>query len=135
LEGEFAYDFEQVFTETFEGEQPGGVILFERAPVRMLHLFFGPKFHTPSGPFIGFFTIKGGLVHFRFDDPAVTAGNFFGTFTDLRADNTRGVLYPAAGLELYGGVFGLRFEIGDEIYFFDGANHNLRMTFGPSFRF
>jgi hypothetical protein len=30
---------------------------------------------------------------------------------------------------------GLRFELGDEIYFNNGAHNNLRITFGPILRF
>jgi hypothetical protein len=33
------------------------------------------------------------------------------------------------------GPLGLRLELGDEIYFNDGAHNNLRITFGPIFRF
>jgi hypothetical protein len=29
----------------------------------------------------------------------------------------------------------LRFDVGDQIYFLNGAQNNLRMTFGPHFRF
>jgi hypothetical protein len=30
---------------------------------------------------------------------------------------------------------GLRFEMGDEIYFNNGGHNNLRITFGPIIRF
>jgi hypothetical protein len=48
---------------------------------------------------------------------------------------TDAVLYPAGGIELFAGWLGLRFEVGDEIYFDHGGNNNLRVTAGPSIRF
>jgi hypothetical protein len=44
-------------------------------------------------------------------------------------------LYPAGGLEASLGPVGLRFELGDDIYFNNGAHNNLRITFGPILRF
>jgi hypothetical protein len=39
------------------------------------------------------------------------------------------------GLEAFGGPIGIRLEVGDEVYFLNGARNNLRVTFGPQFRF
>jgi hypothetical protein len=33
------------------------------------------------------------------------------------------------------GAIGLRADVGDEIYFNNGTHNNLRVTFGPTFRF
>jgi hypothetical protein len=44
-------------------------------------------------------------------------------------------IYPGAGVEASLGPVGLRFELGDEIYFNSGAHNNLRITFGPILRF
>jgi hypothetical protein len=44
-------------------------------------------------------------------------------------------VYPGGGLEGFVGPIGLRAEIGDDIYFKGGARNNLRVTFGPQFRF
>jgi hypothetical protein len=33
------------------------------------------------------------------------------------------------------GPVGLRLEFGDDIYFDNGARNNLRVSFGPTFRF
>jgi hypothetical protein len=41
----------------------------------------------------------------------------------------------AAGIEAFAGPIGLRAEIGDDIFFNGGAHNNLRVTFGPQFRF
>jgi len=44
-------------------------------------------------------------------------------------------IYPAGGVEASLGPVGLRFELGDDIYFNNGAHNNLRITFGPILRF
>jgi len=46
-----------------------------------------------------------------------------------------GVFYPGGGLEGHLGPVGLRWDIGDEMYFNSGTHHNLRMAFGPYIRF
>ncbi len=48
---------------------------------------------------------------------------------------TNGLFYPAVGVEFFAGPIGLRGEIGDIMYFNNGANNNLRITFGPQLRF
>jgi hypothetical protein len=44
-------------------------------------------------------------------------------------------MYPGAGVEASLGRVGLRFELGDEIYFNNGPHNNVRITFGPILRF
>jgi hypothetical protein len=38
-------------------------------------------------------------------------------------------------VEGFVGPVGLRLEVGDDIYFDNGARNNLRVTFGPTIRF
>jgi len=38
-------------------------------------------------------------------------------------------------LQAHLGPIGLRLDVGDEMYFNNGAHHNLRVAFGPVFRF
>jgi hypothetical protein len=45
------------------------------------------------------------------------------------------VLYWGGGLQGHLGPIGLRLDVGDEIYFNNGSHHNLRVAFGPVFRF
>ena len=53
----------------------------------------------------------------------------------LRGDNNgNAVFYPGGGVEEYPGPVGLR-DVGDEIYFNNGANHNLKITFCVPTRF
>ena len=133
-EGEMAYDFEQVFNEAFTNPQTN-TITFQRSPIRILHGVFGPKFHTGTDPWRAFVTLKTGFINFRFDNRAATFGTFTSSIEDLRSENTRPVLYPGGGVVAYLGPLGFRLEIGDEIFFLDGAHHNLRVTVGPSIRF
>jgi hypothetical protein len=64
-----------------------------------------------------------------------TLGTFFSSVDGLRASNVNGVLYPGGGLMGHLGPIGLRLDVGDEIYFNHGTHNNLRVAFGPVFRF
>ena len=130
LEGEVSYDFNQVFTET----DTTGVTL-QRTSFRAVSGLFGPKLQTNRGPVRFFVTAKGGAVAFRLDPGPATIGEFGSTVANLRAQNLNGVLYPGGGAEAFWGPIGLRFDVGDEIYFNNGAHNNLRATFGPTIRF
>jgi hypothetical protein len=79
--------------------------------------------------------LKTGFINFRLDKRPATFSTFTSSVEDLRSENTRPVLYPGGGLTAYLGPLGFRLEIGDEIFFLDGAHSNLRVTFGPSIRF
>ena len=133
IEAEMAYDFNQVFTETFTPSGTGTVTVV-RSDIRVLHGVFGPKFQT-TGPVRVFVTAKGGFINFRFDPRPATFDTFFSSVDTLRTDNVNAVFYPAAGVEAFIGPIGLRAEVGDEMYFIGGAHHNWRISFGPSIRF
>lgn len=133
LEAEMSYDFDRTFTEGFTNPV-SGAIAFQPSHLRVLHGLFGPKFQT-SGPMRAFFTVKAGFVDFRFDPRPPSFTTFTSTVENLRANNVNGVVYPGGGFETFFGPLGLRFDIGDEIYFRDGARNNLRIAFGPTIRF
>jgi hypothetical protein len=98
--------------------------------LRLAHFLAGPTFQLGgSSPVHVFATVKGGFINFS------TNTNFFNQVTNIQTSNTDGVLYPAGGVEFFAGWVGARFEAGDEIYFNNGANNNLRITAGPVFRF
>jgi hypothetical protein len=61
-----------------------------------------------------------------------TVGN---AFENLRGSNIYGVFYPGAGVEAFWGPIGLRLDVGDEMFFRNGAHNNLRVSFGPTIRF
>ena len=132
LEGEVAYDFSRGFTTTVT-PTGGGTALID-SDVSILHGLFGPKIQTGGQAIRLFGTVKGGFINFKVDNDPADFGSFTSAF-DLRDGDTFGVVYPGAGIEFYAGIIGLRFDIGDEIYFNNGAQHNLRITAGPHFRF
>jgi hypothetical protein len=134
LEGEMAYDFGRAFTEGFE-DTSTGTVTFQRTDVRVLHGLFGPRINLGSHAIQPFVTAKGGFINFRLDDAPVTFDTFSSTVGDLRRNNVMGTFYPGGGIEGHLGPVGLRFDIGDEMYFNHGTHHNLRMTFGPVIRF
>jgi hypothetical protein len=128
LEAEGAYDFQRYINASVNG----GNATFSsvRSGLRMAHFMFGPKFQFGgSGPVRVFVTAKGGLINFSTDT------RFVGQVNNIPTGNTDGVFYPAGGIELFAGWLGMRFEAGDEMYFDNGANHNLRVTVGPTIRF
>jgi hypothetical protein len=128
LEAEGAYDFQRnVDTQV---RLFNGSFVSTRSGLRMAHFMFGPKFQVGgSSPVRIFFTAKGGLLNFSTDT------RFSGQVSNIPEGDTNGVFYPAGGIELYAGWLGMRFEAGDEMYIDHGANHNLRVTVGPTIRF
>jgi hypothetical protein len=79
--------------------------------------------------------LKGGLMNFRVDAAPATLGTFFTSVNGLRTDDVSGVFYPGGGVMGRLGPIGLRLDVGEEIYFNHGTHNNLRVTFGPIFRF
>jgi hypothetical protein len=129
LEGEMAYDFERNVTSGTTG-----ITNVNRSSLRLLHGLFGPKIQT-TGPVRVFALLKGGFVNFGVGGPA-TAGAINNQIGNIVDGNTNGVFYPGGGVEFNAGIFGVRFEAGDEMFFLSGnTQHNLRITAGPQFRF
>lgn len=131
LEGEMNYDFERNFTTTTTN---GASTSFTTTRLRPLTGLFGPKFQTP-GPFKFFVTGKVGFINFTETGSAVTPGTVGNAISGVGGPGTHFAVYPGAGIEGFWGVFGLRAEVGDAIYFSNGSHNNLRVTFGPQFRF
>ena len=130
LEAEMAYDFKRSFTQTFSN---GAATELVNTHFRTLHGFFGPKFQTGSGPFRLFVTGKVGFDNFSVTNDNGTAG--FTSVVGLDSGTTRFAIYPGGGIEAFAGPIGVRAEIGDDIYFLNGAHNNLRVSVGPQFRF
>ena len=127
LEAEMAYDFQQNLncSSAFNS-----VTCFStNTSLHMIHGAFGPKFQVGAGPVRVFFTLKGGMINFS------TSSSFPAQISTIRDGDTNAVFYPGGGVELFAGHLGVRGEIGDEIWFNNGANHNLRITVGPQLRF
>lgn len=136
LEGEMGYDFDQAFTESFT-DSTTGAITIRRSGMRIIHGEFGPKVNLglERWNIHPFLTLKGGFIDFRINNEPATIGTFFSSVDTLRRKNVNGVLYPGGGLEGHLGPIGVRLDVGDEIYFNHGTNHNLRVAFGPYIRF
>jgi hypothetical protein len=130
LEAEMAYDFSRNFTNTFSN---GASTSFVQSKFRTLHGFFGPKFQTGSGPFRVFI---GGKVGFdNFSVTTQSPGQGFTSSVGLDNGRTDFALYPSGGFEAFAGPIGIRAEVGDDVFFRNGAHNNLRATLGPQFRF
>jgi hypothetical protein len=133
LEGGMAYDLEQTFTNT--SSTTVGTVTTTTTVHNGLHLLqglFGPKFQTALGPARVYGTVKGGFLNFGVGNG--TARSFSNQVGSVPFGDTNGVLYPGVGVE-FGKRFGIRAEIGDLIYFDNGANHNLKFMIGPKISF
>jgi hypothetical protein len=130
LEAEMAYDFKRNYTSTFTDGVSTELV---NTSFRTLHGFFGPKFQTGSGPFRVFITGKVGFDNFSINNQNATTG--FVNTVGLTNGSTFFAVYPGGGIEAFAGPIGLRAEIGDDIYLNNGAHNNLRVSFGPQFRF
>jgi hypothetical protein len=139
LEGELAYDYGINFEEAYRNIANGNLAAIERTSIGVTHGLFGPKLQPSGGGFRPFATLKAGFVDFRFSPSLIGTlfpnGGIVSTILGLRTSNLNAAIYPAGGVEAALGPVGLRFELGDEVYFNNGAHNNLRLTFGPILRF
>jgi hypothetical protein len=131
LEAEMAYDFKRNYTSTFNNGTVTSTTV--TTGLRTLHGFFGPKFQTGSGAFRAFLTGKVGFDNFSVSNQNAPAG--FVNTVGLTNGATYFALYPAGGIEAFAGPIGIRLEVGDDIFFNNGAHNNLRASIGPQFRF
>lgn len=134
FEAEGAYDFERTRVNVFSPSP--GISNTSRSSLRLTHFLVGPKLQLGTrGPFRAFLFAKGGFLRFGTNTGPATFGNA-GIATNLGSGGDyNGVFYPGGGVEAFIGPIGLRLDIGDEIYFDNGANGNLKITFGPHIRF
>jgi hypothetical protein len=132
IEAETAYTFDQSFVY---GSGAFGSGSFARTDLRSIDLLVGPKLETNKGPVRFFVTAKGGFINFLLSSSPATVGTFTNTFAGLNGHDLNAVFYPGGGAEAFWGPFGLRVDVGDEIYFNNGGHNNLKITFGPTIRF
>ena len=139
LEGELAYDYGINFDEAYRNIANGNLAAIERTSIGVTHGLFGPKLQPSGGGFRPFVTLKAGFVDFRLSPSLIGTlipnGGIVSTILGLRTSNLNAAIYPGAGIEAALGPVGVRFELGDEVYFNNGAHNNLRLTFGPILRF
>lgn len=135
LEGELAYDYGINVGETYRNIVNGDIAAIENTSFGVTHGLFGPKLQPSGGGLRPFITFKGGFMDFRLSPGLLPLSNAVSTFLGLRTSTWNAAIYPGAGVEAAIGPVGLRFELGDEVYFNNGAHNNLRLTFGPIVRF
>ena len=139
LEGELAYDYGVNFDEAYRNFANGNLAAIERTSIGVTHGLFGPKLQPSGSGFRPFVTLKTGFVDFRLSPSLIGTlipnGGIVSTILGLRTSSLNAAIYPGAGIEAALGPVGLRFELGDEVYFNNGAHNNLRLTFGPILRF
>ena len=135
MEGELAYDYGLNFDEVYRNLSNGDIAAIASTSIGVTHGLFGPTLEPAKGHFQPFVTLKGGFVDFRLSSSLLPLGTFTSTVLGLRTSSLNAAIYPGAGIEASLGPVGLRFELGDEIYFNHGGHNNLRITFGPILRF
>ena len=133
FEGELSYDFDQGFLEHCTSASCVGLVA--NSNLKVLHGLAGVKFIGSRHAIRPFVTVKGGFINFQLNPKPATFGGFTTSIQNLRSNNVSAVLYPALGVEGHLGPLGLRLEGGDEMYFAGGTHHNVRVAFGPFFRF
>ena len=131
LEAEMAYDFDRNYSNIFTNGVTDELV---PSKTHVLHGLFGPKFQTGSGPVRLFVTGKVGVISFTTNSQNVPAG-FKSALGAVGNGDAKFAVYPGGGVEGCVGAVGLRLEVGDDIYFDNGARNNLRVSFGPTFRF
>jgi hypothetical protein len=135
MEGELAYDYGINFHEAYRNITNGDITAIERTSIGVTHGLFGPTLLPAKGRFRPFVTLKGGFMDFRLSPSLLPLNTVESTLLGIRASSLNVAMYPAGGVEASLGPVGLRFELGDDIYFNNGPHNNLRITFGPILRF
>jgi hypothetical protein len=138
LEAEMNYDFAQNYTSTStSGNSSTTTTTFTTTSLRPLTGLFGPKFQVgTSSAFRAFVTGKLGFINFSSSNPNnVSGSSVSSSISSVGGSGTHLAFYPGGGLEGFWGPFGFRADVGDEIYLNNGTYNNLRVTFGPTFRF
>ena len=135
MEGELAYDYGINFDETYRNISNGDIAAIGRTSIGVTHGLFGPALQPAKGGFRPFATLKAGFVDFRLSPSLLPLNTVVSTVLGIRSSSLNFAIYPGAGVEASLGPVGLRFELGDEIYFNRGGHNNLRITFGPILRF
>jgi len=135
LESELAYDYGLNFNEAYRNVTTGNITAIESTSIGVTHGLIGPMLQHAHGHFRPFATVKAGFIDFRLSPSLLPYSNVVSSVFGLRTSNVSAALYPAGGVEASLGPVGLRFELGDEIYFNRGTHNNLRITVGPILRF
>lgn len=135
LEAEMNYDFEKNYSTA---STSGGTTTTYTSGIRPITGLFGPKFQFgASSPVRVFLEAKGGFIDFSTSCNAAAGSGacFTGSLSGFGGSSTHFAAFPGGGIEGFWGPFGLRVDAGDELWYNGGVYNNLRVTFGPVFRF
>jgi hypothetical protein len=131
LEGEASYDFKHPAVEILSSGS--GTFNVTTLRLGVIHGNGGFKVQTKGGSYFLFF--KGGVMNFRPESQTTSLPSFISGLIDTSGTTTQAVFYPGGGIGFHAGLLGIRVDAGDEMYWDNGTHHNLRITFGPTFRF
>lgn len=134
LEASMNYDFARNFTTPYSN---GVSTSFVTTSVRPITALFGPKLQFGRSSAVrAFVEGKIGFIDFSTNTSGnVTGGTFSSGISGVGGGGTHLAFFPGGGIEAFAGWFGVRADVGDEIYLNDGTHNNLRVTFGPVIRF
>jgi hypothetical protein len=135
VEGEFAYGYGINFQEAYRNVTNGDIVAVEQTSIGVTDGLFGAMLQPAHGHLRPLVTLKGGFIDFRLSPSLIPYSSVVSAALGIRTTSLNAALYPGGGAEAALGPVGLRLEFGDAIYFNDGAHNNLRITFGPIFRF
>lgn len=133
LELEASYDFSQTFTSAWSN---GFVTDNLTTHLRIARALGGVKLNKKIRKNTRLFaSVKPGLIDFTASTQNIPQG-----FTNPQDPATTGgtnfLLYAGGGVEYSFGRWGLRFDGGNDLYFDHGHKYNnIRVAFGPTFRF
>jgi hypothetical protein len=131
LEAQMAYDFAQSFSTS---NSNAATLTISKSSLTLLHGLFGPKVELGSTHARIFLTGQGGFMRIGVNNGTDSQGftTSIGAFGDTA---THPAFYPGVGVEFYVGPVGIRGDVGDFMYWNNGAHNNLSIKFGPQFRF
>jgi hypothetical protein len=133
VEAEIGYDFTQTFTTSWTN---GFTTDNFSTHLRTLRGLAGVKLNKKQSNRLRIFaTAKVGFLDFTSSTANIPQG-FTNPLTPASTGGTDFLVYGGGGLDYSFGRFGLRFDVGDDLYFDHGHRfNNIRGTFGPTFRF
>ncbi len=134
LEGEGSYYFNRTFTETAVDPTSGATAMI-KGHMHASNVLGGLSFSKPSAHIRPFITMKLGLLTINPTGLPSPLTSTSAILNQIRTSHNNFAIFPAAGVEAYSGKWGFRLDVGDEIYFLNGSNSNLRITFGPNYMF
>ena len=134
LEAEGSYYFNRTWNETAIDPTTGTTTVI-KSRMHATNWLGGLAFSRPSPRIRPFITMKMGLLTINPSSLPPGLVSTSSIVNEIRSSHGNFAIFPAGGIEAYSGKWGFRLDIGDELYFKNGANSNFRITFGPNYKF